>query len=175
MKSLAKQFKQAIEALSYADIGERVGRRERHAALYPSDAPAAPRDVMPSRKWIALGVGGSLPAPVMAYVIGACQRMQADLLLIGEDGMRVRALLAEHLPDLRGIECRSEEVAGGSTASVLRVMNLYRGLLFAVSGGEDDPLRPFLRGRRAARTPVPLVLVGEKPPTDACRTSPAFA
>ncbi|OYY95476.1 MAG: hypothetical protein B7Y41_02950 [Hydrogenophilales bacterium 28-61-23] len=164
MKTLAKQLKQALNALAYADIGERVGRREKHAALHPAVAqPATPPD-SPSSNWIALGVGDSLPAPVMAYVIGACERMQANLLLIGDDAMRVRALLAEHLPNLRGIDCKTEEVANASTASVLRAMNLYRGLLFAVSGGEDDPLRPFLRARRAPRTPVPIVLVSEKTP-----------
>lgn len=175
MKTLAKQFKQALDALAYADIGERVGRRERHAALYPSAAAEAPRDAAPAQHWIALGVGDSLPAPVMAYVIGACQRMRAGLLLIGADGLRVRALLAEHLPKLQGIDCRTEEVAAGSSAAVLRAMNLYRGLLFAVSAGDGDPLRPFLRGRRGPRAPVPVVLVGEKAPVASRVSHPVCA
>lgn len=175
MKTLAKQLKQALNALSYADIGERVGRREKYAALYPSEAQPVTPPAAPSSKWIALGVGDTLPAPVMAYVIGACQRMQANLLLIGDDAMRVRALLAEHLPNLRGIDCKTEEVASASTASVLRAMNLYRGLIFAVSGSEDDPLRPFLRTRRAPRTPVPVVLVSEKTPAAPHQPAPHFA
>lgn len=163
MNTLAKQLKQAFNALAYADIGERVGQREKYAALNAFETPPARPAVAASSQWIALGVGGSLPAPVMSYVISACQRMRANLLLIGDDGARIRALLAEYLPNLRGIDCMTEEVASDSTASVLRAMNLYRGLLFAVSGTEDDPLRPFLRARRAPRTPVPIVLVSEKP------------
>jgi len=179
MNTLAKQLKQAFNALAYADIGERVGRREKFAALYPADAQSVtsptPLSIHPARKWIALGVGDSLPAPVMSYVISACQRMQANLLLIGDDAMRVRALLAEYLPNLRGIDCLTEEVAIASTSSVLRAMNLHRGLLFAVSGTEDDPLRPFLSKPRAPRTPVPIVLVSEKTPTASAQSTAHFA
>jgi len=164
MKTLANQLKQALNALAYADIGERVGRREKHAALFPYHAQPITAPATPSRNWIALGVGDTLPAPVMSYVIGACHRMQANLLLLGVDAMRVRTLLAEHLPDLQGIDCQTKELASASTADVLQAMNHHRGLLFAVSGTEDDPLRPFLRARRAPRTPVPVVLVSEKSP-----------
>lgn len=174
MNTLAKQLKQAFNALSYADIGERIGHREKYAALSPSDVQLVTPSLASSSKWIALGVGGSLPAPVMSYVISACQRMQANLLLIGDDGLRVRTLLAEYLLNLRGIDCMTEEVASDSTAAVIRAMNLYRGLLFAVSGTEDDPLRPFLRARRAPRTPVPIVLVSEKTPSVPEKSAPKF-
>lgn len=175
MKTLTQQLKQALSALAMADSGERAGTRAINAALNPGMAQAAtPPLAAPSRKWIALGVGDSLPAPVMTYVIGACQRMQAGLLLFSDDARRVRTLLADYLPALRGIECMTEELEGNTAAAVLRAMNLHRGLLFAVSGTKDDPLRPFLRGRRAARTPVPIVLVSEKPPAGACQI-PAFA
>lgn len=171
MKNLADQIKQALGALAYADIGERIGRREKHAALFPKTAARAP---LPSpvpvpapaatQKWIALGVGDSLPPHVMAYVIGACRRMRADLLLIARDAMRARALLAEFLPDLQGIACETEELAGASSASVVDAMNRRHGLLFAVSSAENDPLRPLLRPRRGPRSPVPVVLVTPKPP-----------
>ncbi len=176
MKTLTQQLKQALSALAIADIGERAGTRAINAALNPGTAHAGtPSLATPSGKWIALGVGESLPTPVMTYVIGACQRMHAGLLLIGVDAKRVRTLLAEHLPALRGIDCMTEELESDSAAAVLRAMNLHRGLLFAVSGTKDDPLRPFLRGRRAPRTPVPIVLVSEKPPAVACQTTAAFA
>lgn len=167
MKNLADQIKQALSALAYADIGERIGRREKHAALFPEAAShiAAPSPLPVSqRKWIALGVGDSLPPHVMAYVIGACRRMHADLLLISRDAMQVRALLAEFLPDLHGIACETEELTGTSSALVVEAMNLRHGLLFAVSSAENDPLRPLLRPRRGLRSPVPVVLVTPKPP-----------
>jgi hypothetical protein len=176
MKTLTQQLKQALSALALADIGERAGTRAINAALYPDATQAgAPSPAAPSRKWIALGVGDSLPTPVMTYVIGACQRMQADLLLFSVDAMRVRTLLAEYLPALEGINCMTEELERGSTAAVLRAMNLHRGLLFAVSGTQDDPLRPFLRGGRAPRAPVPIVLVSEKSSETPRRLARGFA
>jgi hypothetical protein len=166
MKKLTDQIKQALNGLAYADIGERIGRREKLAALFPDDAPpdriSAPAA---SRKWIALGVGDTLPPHVMAYVIGACRRMQADLLLLSTDAMQVRTLLADYLPDLRGIECRTEELASASATNVVHALELHRGVLFAVSGADNDPLHPLLRVRRGLRSPVPVVLVSPKAPS----------
>jgi hypothetical protein len=71
-------------------------------------------------------------------------------------------LLAGYLPELDGIECQTEELSSASTASVLSALNLHSGLLFAVSGTENDPLRPLLRTRRGLRSPVPVVLVSPK-------------
>jgi len=164
MKHLADQIKQALSALAYSDIGERVGRREKHAALFSNDAHPVPTSTTPSRKWIALGVGDTLPLHVMSYVIGACRRMRADLLLLSVDAMRVRHLLTEYLPDLHGIECRTEELPSTSAAAVLHALDLHHGVLFAVSGADNDPLRPLLRARRGLRSPVPVVLVSPKPP-----------
>lgn len=169
MTTLTDQIKQALHGLAFADIGERSGRRAMRAALFPK-APAAepapetatgPATPAAARKWIALGVGRSLPPHVMAYVIGACRRMGADLLLVSRDGMAARELLAPYLPDLAGIACLGEELAypGGAAA----LLDRHRGLLFAVAGADDDPLRPLLRPRRGARSPVPVVLVSPKP------------
>lgn len=173
MTSLAEQLKQALKGLAFADVGERCGRRAMHAALFPeSQAPEAmPSSLSPSlspshtpaRKWIVLGVGRTLPAHVLAYVLGACRRMEAGLLLISTDAMQVRELLAPHLPALQGIACQTEELAGSSTAGVAQALDRLSGVLFAVSGSEDDPLRPLLRSRRGARSPVPVVLVSQKP------------
>ena len=163
---LVEQIKQALNALSYADIGERGGRRKKHAAVFPEHAAngfaPSPAHGM-TRQWIALGVGDSLPAHVMTYVIGACRRMQANLLLISRDALQVRALLSEYLPDLQGITCQTEELSSTSSACVVAALNLRSGLLFAVSAAENDPLRPLLRPRRGLRSPVPIVLVTRKP------------
>ena len=164
MKTLTEQIKQALHGLAFADIGERVGRREKYAALFPARAEpeTAAAPAATSRKWIALGVGDTLSEPVMAYVIGACRRMQANLLLISVDAMQARTLLAAYLPELDGIECQTEELTSASTTAVLGALNLHSGLLFAVSGAENDPLRPLLRARRGLRSPVPVVLVSPK-------------
>ncbi len=165
MTTLVDQFKQALSALAFADIGERIGRREKHAALFPElvshTAPSNPATGI-TRKWIALGVGDSLPPHVMAYVIGACRRMQANLLLLSCDAMQVRVLLADYLPELQGITCETEELSSVTNANVVAALNLHHGLLFAVSSAENDPLRPLLRPRRGLRSPVPVVLVTPK-------------
>lgn len=173
MKKLADQIKQALNALAHADIGERIGRREKHAALFPDDADRLPTPQVASQKWIALGVGDDLPLHVMDYVIGACRRMQANLLLVSVDAMQVRALLEPYLSNLQGITCETEELASPSTAAVLSALNLHHGLLFAVSGTENDPLRPLLRVRRGLRSPVPVVLV--TPKTSTATNPPASA
>jgi len=164
MKKLTDQIKQALDGLAYADIGERIGHREQYAALFPDDvspdrinAPATP-----AGKWIALGVGDTLPPHVMAYVIGACRRMQADLLLLSTNATQVRTLLADYLPDLHGIGCQTEELASASAASVVQALDRHRGVLFAVSGADNDPVHPLLRARRGRRSPVPVVLVSPK-------------
>lgn len=167
MKRLADQIKQALDALAYADVGEPMGRRAKYAALNPKQAsPALPANAHPPRKAIALGVGASLPEEVMAYISGACRRMQADLLLIAEDADRVRALLAPYLDDLRGIQCQTEELPGATRRAVANVLRQRSNILFAVTGTADDPVRSLLRGRRGlleAKTAVPVVMVGKEP------------
>jgi hypothetical protein len=162
MKTLTEQIKQALNGLASAELGDRIGRRESADAQSLATSVAGHASTALSHKWIALGIGDSLPSHVMAYVIAACRRMQADLLLISDDAVRVRTLLAGYLPELNGIECQIEELANTSTANILSALNLHSGLLFAVSGAENDPLRPLLRARRGLRAPVPVVLVSPK-------------
>lgn len=168
MKRLAKQIKQALSALAQADVGEVSGRYRMEAALNttPTPTPVSPT-MNPSRKLVALGVGATLPAPVMEYVIGVCRRMQADLLLLTQDPMGLRALLAEYLPALNGIACEAETLSTANRRAVLRVLQSRSSVLFAVSGTADDPVRSLMRGRRGlldSATPVPVVVVGESQP-----------
>lgn len=169
MKRLADQIKQALSALAQADAGELSGRYRMEAALNPAKNAAVAPLVAAQRKLIALGVGASLPAPVMEYVIGVCRRMQADLLLLTSDPVGLRALLAEYLPALGGINCEAEELGGASRRAVLRVLQRRSNVLFAVSGTQDDPVRSLVRGRRGLfdnSTPVPVVVVGEQPSSE---------
>lgn len=170
MKRLADQIKQALSALAQADAGEVSGRYRMEAALNPSPSissttPAATPPAASTRKLVALGVGATLPAPVVEYVIGVCRRMQADLLLLTTDPAGLRALLAEHLPALNGIACEAEELGAANRRAVLRVLQRRSSVLFAVSGTADDPVRSLVRGRRGLfdnTTPVPVVVVGEQ-------------
>lgn len=172
MNTPAHPPSQALNALAHAEIGECLGMHAKQVAAYDQARTAATTHPTSTERWIAVAVGDSLPAAVMAYAIGACQRMQAGLLLLTVDALRVHQLLSEHLSALRGITCRTVALENASAAAVLRTLNRHSGLLFAVSGCADDPLRPFLRKRRALRTPVPIVLVSEKPSETAAPSRP---
>lgn len=168
MDSLTEQIRRAWNALAFGDVGEVSDRGRMHALLNGQDAlPTKPLEPPASKasapRLIGLGVGDELPAPVMRYVIGVCRRMQANLLLLSTDPDRVRALLTDYLPDLGGIHCQTEALADASTSAVLRALNLHSGVLFAVSGSADDPLRRLLNGRRGSRSSVPIVVVDAEP------------
>lgn len=185
MKKLADQMKQALSALAMADVGEVSGRYRMEAALNPSPTPTVPVSTGKPHKLVALGVGSALPAAVVDYVVGVCRRMQADLLMLTTDATRLRELLAEHLPSLEGIHCQAEELANCNRRGVVKVLERRSGVIFAVSGAPDDPIRCLVDGRRgllARATPVPVVVVGEretsrKAPTRSSRekASPSLA
>lgn len=161
MKRLADQIKQALSALARADEGEVSGRYRMEAALNP--APASPRPASSPHRLVALGVGRTLPTEVMDYVIGVCRRMQANLLLLSTDPEGLRHLLAPHLPALQGISCEAEPLDGASRRTVMAVLARRSGVLFAVSGTTDDPVRCLVDGKRgllSRDTPVPVVVVG---------------
>ncbi len=164
---LAQQIKQALDALAFADAGEPLGPRAMYAALNPDNNVAPPQpEPRLGRKLIALGVGESLPAEVMTYIVGTCRRMRADLLLIAEDAGRVRALLAPYLSELDGIQCLAEEVPSASRRAVVRVLQQNSNILFAVTGTPDDPVHALLKAKRGLlepKTPVPVVMVGKEP------------
>lgn len=166
MKRLADQIKQALAALATADIGERSGRRAMHEALFPDRAVPPVAVMPPARKCIALGVGESLSPSVMAYALGACRRMDADLLLLTRDALHTRDLLAPYLADLEGVACQAEELPAASRRDVARVLAARSQVLFAISGGANDPVALLLKGRPGlleARSPVPVVVVGPEP------------
>ena len=175
MKHLTDQIKQAIEAMAFADLGERSGRTAMHEALYGKSAVATPPESAPrSRRMIALGVGDHLPPSVMAYVIGACRRMGADLMLITHDAMAVRRMLDPYLGELAGIRCETAELAGRTRGAVLQVLTRRSEILFAVSGTPDDPVASLVGGRRgllAGKSPVPVVVVS--PETRTSHPAPA--
>jgi hypothetical protein len=165
MKSLTDQLKQAYEALAFANLGERSGQSAMLDALNGEHAMSPPPVSMaPASRWIALGVGDHLPPPLMAYAIGACRRMGADLLLITRDANTVRFLLDPYLDELADIRCETEAVAGRS--EVLRMLARRSGVLFAVSGTADDPVASLIDGRRgllSGKSPGPVVVVSPEP------------
>lgn len=178
MKRLTDQLKQAIEAMAFADIGERTGRAAMHEALYGKSPMATPPAAAP-RRMIALGVGNHLPPTVMAYVIGACRRMGADLMLITHDATAARYMLDPYLRELDGIRCETAELAHRTRGAVLQVLSRRSEILFAVSGTPDDPVAGLVSGRRgllSRKSPVPVVVVSPEPrATPATPAAPLLA
>jgi hypothetical protein len=141
-----------------------------HEALYGASQPQSnPESSIQSatppapRRYIALSLNDCISDAVMSYAIGACRRMQAGLLFLTTDAERVRLLLQPYLPALQGIECVSEELANNSVATLLHALHLRPGVLFAVAGAADDPMRRLTRQRRGQpQAPVPIVLVSNR-------------
>ncbi len=164
MASLTDQIKQAFQALGRANGGEVSGRYRMEAALRPGpDAPGPSHPGQQGRRLIALGVGATLPTPVLNYAARACHRLQADLLLLTTDPLGLHEQLSQHRTLLEGIVRGAEGLSAVNRRTVLRALARHSRLLFAISGTPDDPVRCLVAGKRslfAGPSPVPVVLVG---------------
>ncbi len=164
MVSLTDQIKQAFSALGMANAGEVSGRYRMEAALHPGPASVAPTCPTPGRRLIALGVGATLPAPVLGYAASVCRRLQADLLFLTTDPLGLYELLAAHRTLLKGLVPEAEELSAVNRRAVLRVLERRSRVLFAITGTPDDPVRCLVQGKRTlfmAHSPVPVVMVSD--------------
>lgn len=174
MKHLAACLKRAQNGLAFAEIGEMLpGRDKNHVLAQFASPPAAGinRRVpeAKTRKQIGLGLGASLPRAVMAYVTGACQRMDADLNVLCADASAASALLAPYREGLAAaaIACITVELGGNNEHSLMRYFSSNSQVIFVVSSGADDPVQLLIgsgNGRHAFGTaPVPIVVVASEP------------
>lgn len=163
MANLTDQIKQAFNALGMANAGEVSGRYRMETALRSGPAAPAPAPLGQGRRLIALGVGATLPTPVLNYAARACHRLQADLLLLTIDPLGLHEQLSQHRTLLEGIVREAEALGAVNRRAVLRVLARHSRLLFAISGTPDDPVRCLVAGKRslfAGQSPVPVVMVG---------------
>lgn len=174
MKHLLHQLKHAIDALADENGGERNGRRAMAERLFHTNpgttsTPVALDSASPRQKgprWIALGVGESLPKDVVDYAAGACQRMGASLLLvtaIGHDNLM--ALLQPYQETISGLNCETEHLAVDTRRQAINVLKSRFGVQFAISGTSDDPLRSLAchkGGFLDPKVPIPIVVIGDK-------------
>lgn len=176
MANLTDQIKQAFNALGMANAGEVSGRYRMEAALRSGPAAPAPAPLGQGRRLIALGVGSSLPTPVLNYAARACHRLQADLLLLTIDPLGLHEQLSQHRALLEGIVREAETLDAVNRRAVLRVLARHSRLLFAISGTPDDPVRCLVAGKRtlfAGHSPVPVVVIGKPkcPPQEPIATN----
>jgi hypothetical protein len=186
MTNLRDQLKQALNALTNADMGERHGRRAMVKALFPKEfgGDGAGLEggrciVRPSTtdRWIALGVGVTLPEAVMDYAVGVCERMGARLLLvtaIGHEDLMV--LLQPYQLAITAVGCETELLTSASRGQTIAALRCRSNLLFAISGTSDDPLRDLARPTKRfleQRSPVPVVVIGDG--ATRCRTETSVA
>jgi hypothetical protein len=164
VSSFTDQIKQAIHALSNANTSEVSGRYRMEAALHPVPATLAPSHPTQARRLIALGVGATLPTPVLDYAASVCRRLQADLLLLTTDPLRLHELISAHRDLLKGLVPEAETLSALNRRAVVRVLERRSRVLFAISGTVDDPVRCLVEGKHAlfaGNSPVPVVVVGE--------------
>lgn len=165
MRHLTKQIKQALAALAHADAGEMLGRRDKADTLQAAPAPA-PAPTQARRGAVALSVGRVLAARNLDYAIEACQRMDAELVVLAASRDAAYLLLTPHRRRLAqlGLPCRIEQVDAPLRASLLRLLRDHAQIMFLVCGGFDDPaqclLQPRARSFGRAAAPVPIVVLG---------------
>jgi hypothetical protein len=113
------------------------------------------------RRQIALGLGSSLPPAVMAYVISACRRMDADLMVLCTCADTASMLLE---PYRKALEVAAiVEVGSNQERALVRHLSANSRVLFVVSSGDDDPVRSLIgNGRRGLGAPVPIVVVASE-------------
>jgi hypothetical protein len=168
MKSLTEQLKGALSAMAFADTAEMLGPRDKRRVLagIPLDPAqrAQPRTAPPARttRQIVLSLGATLQSPVMDYVCGVCQRMDAELVVLCCDPQHAAVLLSAYADKLSAAHIAvSTQVLSGNTAqAVKQYLHSHPQVLFVVSSDADDPVHQFmLAGKHHAAAPVPIVVV----------------
>lgn len=170
MKRLMACLSRVQSGFALAESGEMLPGRDKSRIL----AQFAPRGTITAglnspgvnaRKQVGLGLGASLPAAVMSYVISACRRMDADLNVLTTNVNTASTLLAPYREQLEAaaIACFMVELDVNHERSLIRYLNSNSRITFVVSGGADDPVQALIgsgKGRRTFETtPVPIVVV----------------
>lgn len=173
MKKLTEQLKNALDAMAFADFGEMLSPSDKGRVLAgvpldpalrtpPRTAPAP----KPARQ-IVLSLGETLHTAVMDYVVGVCQRMDAELVILSSNADSAADLLATHGEQLAAahIAARSHLLSGNTAHAVNQYLHTHPQVLFVVSGGMDDPVHQLMvagkHGQRHAAAPVPIVVVAQ--------------
>lgn len=156
MKSLSA----CLSGPALADGGKMLLTRDKSRTMFAPRLPEAK-----GRRRIALGVGTSLSPTVMAYVTSACRRMDADLTVLCARADTTATLLAPYLAVLAAaaIKCDTVELDVKHKRALIHHLSADSRVLFAVSGGADDPVQSLIgsgNDRRSFGTaPVPIVVV----------------
>jgi hypothetical protein len=153
-----KRLSACHSGTALANSGETPSARDKSRTRF-----APPMQEAKGRRRIALGLGTSLPPAVMAYVTSACRRMGADLTVLCASTDTAATLLAPYLAVLaaEAIGCDTVELDVKHKRALVRHLSADSRVLFAVSGGADDPVQSLIGdGRRGpGAAPVPIVVV----------------
>lgn len=181
MPGLSAKLKRLLDALALADAGEMLLPREKDRVLNRAGRDATPTPPLPDlthtcdlaapRRSVVLGVGQSLPLLTLDYALGACNRLDASLLLLCADAVLATRLLELHRArlDARGVACQIVALRGEPTRAVLEYLQDHTGVLFAITSGHD-PVAALTQpaGKIPHRNPpVPIVVVSDPSPARA--------
>lgn len=167
--SIRNQIKQALEALSAANAGEMLTRRDKHH-LIGAAAVAPQQTVVPDRAHhsaVAICAATGFSERMFDYALDHCQRLKADLVLLTHEfSAATEVVLEEAVQKLRqqGVHARIAHLHGDWNQAMNHFMRSHRNILYlALSSRDERGVSLLGQGRRHRRHafPVPLVVVDE--------------
>lgn len=163
--TLRKKIGRAMDALSLANAGEMLTYRDKHRIIEEHlDLP----DRMEARA-IAVSLESGLGGRMLDYLIDACQRLKADLVVFADAGnAQAESELSRSDERLQaaGISYRLVQLSGDWGRAVSRYVGAHREILFLALSALDSKGQSVLGQHRHLhpQIPVPLVMIDEATP-----------
>ncbi|MCB1851273.1 MAG: hypothetical protein KDI83_10940 [Gammaproteobacteria bacterium] len=154
----------------YAETMKILPTKERNTAIFADSGPSVARTTSSRRiAFISDGRGAGVP---LGYAIDACSRQQAkiDLMIHGTtDRADIAAL--ENQIRMAGLDHYYFQLGTKPVDDIIHYIRNQPALILLVAIPDDTAAKALIEEaipKRAGLMPVPLVLVGDRPP--ACRT-----
>lgn len=175
MKKLTEDLKRMLDGLASQDAGdylsmdEKLRRIGRDAGfdVHHAGQPAVPQTTGASRR-IAVVINKGSTDAAFSHALQACQRLDAhlDLLLPGPVS-RERVAHLETAIRAAGVAFQSVYISGPVARGVADYTKQHFSLIYLVAAVDDPDIAEMVEQVQPARRgylPVPLVLIGDKPP-----------
>ncbi len=172
--SLRRHIQIAWNSLSFADAGEMLTRREKHLLLDTAGLHDRHQNHTAARvptRTVAVQVGETLTTRVLDCAIETCARLRAELVLLthGHSNIQDHAVeSSSHRIRAAGIHSRIIRLNGDWDRAVTHYVRAHHEIIFVILNALDVNSQALLAQRRTRKRrgfPVPLVMVGDNPPT----------
>lgn len=175
MKKLTEDLKRMLDGLAFQDAGDYLSMDEKLRQIGRSDQagtpgaakPAAPHaHTTPGRVAVVINKGSTEAA--FAHALQSCQRLGAHLdLLLSGPYSRQRIVQLETAGQRAGVAIQSIYLSGPIARAVADYAGQHHSLIYIVAALDDPDIAGMVEAAPPSRRkylPVPLVLVGSKPP-----------